>query len=330
DQATAIARGRAFFSDRPTPAAATLQAEGPAPRSPPVFPMSSPKRIDTVRVTDFKQFLRSPYLYYLQRVLRLERVRDDAWEIDAKGFGDLLHGVLEHFARSDQRDSQAAKRIEEVVLAGLREQSRNRFGERPLPAVRLQLQQLERRLVVFAARQAEVARQGWRIHEVELKLQGAFLDVDGASVAITGRVDRIDRHATSGHWRILDYKSGDEGNEPRKAHVNKNGWLDLQLPLYRHFLRERLTGEIELGYFAIPRKLEECGVYLANFQAQELEAALDEARRLLRAMLAGDFSRIGRAAPTDRVQRALCGLSLLSLDDEVSDEAAGDDEECAE
>ena len=330
DQATAIARGRAFFCDHPDSAAPTFHAEAPAPRSPPVFPMSSPKRIDTVRVTDFKQFLRSPYLYYLQRVLGLERVRDDAWEIDAKGIGDLLHNVLELFARSDERDSQDAKRIEEVVVAGLREHSRNRFGERPLPAVRLQLQQLERRLIVFAQRQAEVARQGWRIHEVELKLQDASLDVDGVTVAITGRVDRIDRHAASGRWRILDYKSGDDGHEPRKAHVNRNGWTDLQLPLYRHFLRERLAGEIELGYFAIPRKLEECGVYIAEFQDQELDAALEEARRLLREMLAGDFARIGRAAPTDRVQRALCGLSLLSLDDEASDEATDGDEECAE
>jgi hypothetical protein len=57
--------------------------------------------------------------------------------------------------------------------------------------------------------------------------------------------------------------------------------------------------------------------------------ALEQARRVLREMLAGDYARVGSAKPSDRVQRALCGLSLLSLDDSESAEDDDDNEEGA-
>ncbi|HUR27701.1 MAG TPA: PD-(D/E)XK nuclease family protein, partial [Planctomycetota bacterium] len=218
---------------------------------------------------------------------------------------------------------------EEFLRAQLRTSARARFGEKPLPAVRLQLQQLDRRLRTFARIQAGEARGGWRIAHAELKLEGAFLDVDGVAIEIKGRVDRIDRHA-DGRWRILDYKTGDDACDPKGAHLTRNGWRDLQLPLYRHFLRERLPGAIELGYFALTRKLDDCGVYLARLEEAELDGAIDEARRIVREMLAGDFARVLRGQPSDRVQRALCGLSLLALESAGAadhDDPAGEEAE---
>jgi RecB family exonuclease len=327
----AIARARVFYPTRTESIGAASIADPVAKASVAVMPMKAPRPARPVRISSFKTFLTSPYLYYLQNVLGLKRVRDDAWELDALGFGSLVHDdVLMPFGKSDCKDSTDSKRVEEFLLAQLRTAARERFGEKPQPAVRLQLQQLERRLSAFADHQVLEAISGWRIDAVELNIEGAALDVDGVAVEIRGRVDRIDRHTDGRRWRILDYKTGDDGTKPRAAHLTKNGWLDLQLPLYRHFLRERLPGELELGYFAIPRELEDCGVYPVKFESEEYDSALDEARRVLREILAGRFAHAGRARPTDRVQRALFGLSLLSLtDDSGADEdlEAGEDVE---
>ncbi len=319
--AVALARARAFYPKATAAIDSTSITETAAQSAVAVMPMKSPQALPPVSISSFKTFLSSPYLYYLQNVLRLKRVRDDAWELDPLGFGSLVHEeVLKPFGNSKCKDSTDAKSVEGFLIAQLRATARLRFGEKPLPAVRLQLQQLERRLRAFAQKQVLEVQAGWRIDKVEFKLESAALDVDGDLVAIRGRVDRIDRHVDGRRWRILDYKTGDDGTKPRAAHVTKHGWLDLQLPLYRHFLREQLPGEIELGYFAIPRKLEACGVYKAEFEPAELDAALEEARRVLREMRAGRFAHANRARPTDRVQRALFGLSLLSLTDDAADD----------
>ena len=60
---------------------------------------------------------------------------------------------------------------------------------------------------------------------------------------------------------------------------------------------------------------------LAEFPQEDLDGLLDEARRIAREMLAGRFADAGRAKPADRVQRALCGLSLLSIGEDPQDES---------
>ena len=76
-----------------------------------------------------------------------------------------------------------------------------------------------------------------------------------------------------------------------------------------------------MGYFAIPRTLEKCAVQLAEFKQEDLDGLLDEARRIAREILAGNFADAGRAKPVDRVQRALCGLSLLSIGEDAEDDS---------
>ena len=40
------------------------------------------------------------------------------------------------------------------------------------------------------------------------------LDVDGAPMPVRGRIDRLDRHAVTGAWRVIDYKTGEKGDGP--------------------------------------------------------------------------------------------------------------------
>lgn len=315
DPSASIERARCFFQTIDAEVAPDRRGNGSDHSgkggrswSPAVPSIATPT---SIAVSAFKAYLTSPYLYFLERALRLENSRDDASELDVADFGSIAHAVLERFGSNGPRDSTDPDEIATYLRRELTELAGRRFPTPPLPAVQLQLGQLLRRLERFARVQAEEAQQGWRIAEVEVELNGATLNVGGRDFRIHGRVDRIDRHADGRRWRILDYKTGDSSQDPLKAHLSAERWVDLQLPLYRHFLRARLAGEIELGYFALPHDLTKVRVAMADFTPEQLEQALDAARAVLAAISEGKFADVGQAKPRDRVRRTLCGLSLL-------------------
>ncbi|NOT29525.1 MAG: hypothetical protein HOP15_03645, partial [Planctomycetes bacterium] len=186
------------------------------------------------------------------------------------------------------------------------------FGPDPLPAVGLQLAQLEHRLRAFATHQAARAAEGWRIHAVEWKPPApVVLEVDGVPLEIRAKIDRIDRHP-DGRWAILDYKTGENQKHPREAHRRRNGeWIDLQLPLYRFVAGAlELAGEPELGYATIGKDSSNTGFFLERFERAELSEALEVARGVVRAVRAGRFDEPGRP-PYDDIFKAIFGLSTL-------------------
>ncbi|MFM7837517.1 MAG: PD-(D/E)XK nuclease family protein, partial [Planctomycetaceae bacterium] len=174
-------------------------------------PVNVPAAPDVIAVTSFRDYLSCPYRYFLRRELRLESVADDVRELDAAAFGSLMHEVLNEFGTSKLKDSADAASIAELLKAVLERQALVRFGRSRSATVSVQLKILETRLEVFAERQAETVREGWRILYTEQRLVvPEFEDVRGRRVAIEGRVDRIDRHIETGVVRILDYKTSEQ------------------------------------------------------------------------------------------------------------------------
>ena len=230
---------------------------------------------DVIAVTSFRDYLSCPYRYFLRRELRLKSVADDVRELDAASFGSLMHEVLNEFGTSRLKDSADAASIAELLKAVLERQALVRFGRSRSATVSVQLKILETRLEVFAERQAETVREGWRILYTEQRLVvSEFEDVRGRRVAIEGRVDRIDRHIETGVVRILDYKTSEQANPPEKTHRSKGEWVDLQLPLYRRLVRSLgITGEVELGYVQLPGDTRKIGFEIAEWSDQELEEA---------------------------------------------------------
>ncbi|MHC4990213.1 MAG: RecB family exonuclease, partial [Planctomycetota bacterium] len=242
------------------------------------------------------------YRWALERVLRLRRLDDDAAEMSPLHFGSLAHAVLESFGRDPAaRESTDPEAIESDLLARLDEHARSLFGPNPLPAVRVQLVRLRMRLRGFARCQAAMRADGWVIEHCEHQLEGgATLAVPGqAAMPIHGKIDRIDRHQRTGCWRIIDYKTGEAGNDPRTAHNGRRPgpelrWLDLQLPLYQHLLEQgplAMAGSIELGYFCLPKDADSVGYKPADWTPDELDAAVDEAREVVRRIRHGEFRR---------------------------------------
>jgi RecB family exonuclease len=283
-------------------------------------------------VTSFGTWLRSPYLFYLERLLGLERADDAAHELDALRFGTLAHEVLAAFgADARVRDATDAVAVGRALSAALDSLVARRHGRHPLPAVVLQVEQLRRRLSAFAAFQALRAAEGWRIAACEWAPK-APVPLAGVEPPVTlrGRVDRIDVHADGRRWALLDYKTSNEPMPPGRAHRARDGtWRELQLPLYallaRPFAAERgLAGPPELGYLVLPRDVSKTGVLIADWSPEDLLDAEDAARRIVRAMRTEGYERLGRDFPEDDpLLAALAGIGLLSERDE--DEDAGAD-----
>jgi hypothetical protein len=246
--------------------------------------------------TAFRDYLACPYRFYLRHVLGLRPVRDLPRELLPGEFGRLLHAVLGRLARSAVATSTDAQAIAHALDQLLDEEVARRSGSAPRVAVRLQLEQLRRRLRSFAEWQALQARAGWAMvaEHAEARLE-ATLDVDGAPFVVTGRVDRVDRHPTAG-FRLLDYKSAEQSRSPEQSHRGGGGrrgarrWIDLQLPLYELMLRQRgLEGPLALGFVNLGHRLTADPLALAEWSAADLADALAAAQDVVRAIRARRF-----------------------------------------
>ncbi len=286
----------------------------------------APVVLDEIPVTAFRAWLDSPYLYYLERLLRLRSRDDSALELDPLQFGVLAHGVLEAFGRGEQRHAPDEGAVRRELDRLLDRDVAERFGDAPLPAVRLQVEQLRHRLHRFAAWQADQVRQGWRIAKVEHPFSRAdVLEPADGPVTLVGKVDRIDRHV-NGRWRLLDYKTGDAVPDPEKAHRKKDAWTDLQLPLYAWLAAGELEPElapeqIQLGYVALSGDPAAEVLALAPWNGQLLDEARDRAGAVVDEIRAGGFFVPPAQAPRDPLFAAICDRGLGGDDPEEEAEA---------
>lgn len=257
--------------------------------------------LEKITVTQFKSYLACPYRFYLGHVLKLQAHSDEAAELDALAFGNLLHDVLQEFGREDKlkHSTDPAKlrhyfddRLDAVAAVRCRPRHAR-------AAVRVQIEQARLRLRAFADWQAMRSDAGWKIvyseaFDEQLKIDW---DVDGTPIGLRGRIDRIDYHPKERTLAILDYKTGDTARPPDKVHRNRGEWVDLQLPLYRHLYHALLPlpiGDVrkdgvELGYITLPKDAAGVNARLAEWTPDELKAADAEAFRVIRDLRAGKF-----------------------------------------
>lgn len=260
--------------------------------------------VESLSVTAFRDYLVCPYRFYLRHVLKMRPVDDTANELAANQFGDLIHGALEDFGKSDDRDEADPERIENLLQSYLKKYVKRWYSGHASSAVQIQVAQAEKRMKAVAHVQASRIAAGWRIHEAEASVgskQNAKIAVDGLSIPVKGRFDRIDVRTIHGvnEWAILDYKT--HGHPPEKKHLKKTKdgeqWIDLQLPLYRMMVPYLGIKEdpslVKLGYFNISAKDEETKVNEASFSEPLMQQAEELVKDCVRNILAGKFD------PTD-------------------------------
>lgn len=294
DEMVAARRAKAFFSYRGKAAATRWLA----PEFDRVYPESQqfvvpePKNIrdlERLSVTKFKSYIECPYRFYLKHVLKLDAVVDDLRELDGGLFGDLTHAVVESFGRSELKDSMHADEIRDYFVERLNYFVEQRYFGSRLPAVQLQVRLLQQRLERFAECQAAHRKSGWKIVSIEEHLFHKFM-VDEKPFIINGKIDRVDRHEETGQVAVWDYKSSDKGNKPGEDHykTRRKEWINLQLPLYRHLVREVDVvkdadfSNLLMGYILLPKKLEDIGFSEVSWTQEELLGADKLAREIVR------------------------------------------------
>ncbi|MFH2000097.1 MAG: PD-(D/E)XK nuclease family protein [Planctomycetota bacterium] len=253
----------------------------------PARPKPLPGPIPSMRITEFSDYVACPYRYYLKHRLRLAPLDDDAEEIRAPEFGSLAHHVLQRFGRDPVAASSDGKKIRSCLDALLDESVLRVYGADSLAVVGVQVEQLRMRLHAFARWQADHAASGWKIEFVEASPPPgrAVLMVDSIPMELSGRIDRIDFHPQSGERIIFDYKTSDTPKPPEKTHRTRDGWINFQLPLYRHLARAMgIKGPCRLGYIVLPKDTDKVNAQIAPWSEEELDeadlAAADVVRRI--------------------------------------------------
>ncbi len=296
----------------------------PFPGSPPAYEPTS------LGVTAFKTYLSSPFHFYLRHVEGMEPIDAALSEMDSLTFGNFCHEVLRRFGKDDGvRHSADVSVIRDFLLEAVDQLSMQWFGPNPTLPVRIQVQAARARLIQAADIQAQTRAEGWMILETELSLSDPGFTISG--VTVKGRIDRIDRHESSGAIRVLDYKTGDRGEMPNSTHVGKVGkktgatwlpeyacfalgnatlrWKDLQLPLYRLGLASTYGPEIECGYFNLPRAVTETGIHVwPGLSPVHDAAALACAEGIIHDLRAGRFWPAPQATQNDSFVRVHLGL----------------------
>jgi ATP-dependent helicase/nuclease subunit B len=216
-----------------------------------------------VSPSTLKLYLACPTRFYFAKVLGWEGFEPFNGELDAAGFGDLIHSVLREWGNDTAaRELADAAKLKACWLDLLKRQAEGRFGANAPPPIRLQLMSAEERLVALAEQQAKQRQAGWHVVEVEKQLNGL---IKLAGLPVNMKVDRMDRH-DDGRVRVVDYKTGKTSEDPRKAHLRvwseercpaplgplcvvrsarggekSYGWADLQLPLYAAAVQRHLA-----------------------------------------------------------------------------------------
>ncbi|MBA4138041.1 MAG: ATP-dependent nuclease subunit B [Opitutus sp.] len=260
-----------------------------------------------VSVTAFRSYLECPFRFYLRHVLQMEAIDPEKSELDAFDFGHLCHAPLEKLKEAPWRDCADENLLAAMLLEGFDALAAATFGaEHTVPLV-AQLESARQRLRRAAAVQARERAAGWVVQDVERKFT-----LDFVGVTVVGKIDRLDRHETTGAWRVIDYKTSDAAKAPFDAHLaaprrgviypewaiadiggKPRVWTDLQLPLYLHavpLLGIGTTDRPACGYFNLPKAIGDTGLALWDGYTPELQdAAMRCAREIIDAIRAEKF-----------------------------------------
>jgi ATP-dependent helicase/nuclease subunit B len=232
----------------------------------------------SISATAFKTYLENPADFWLKHALGMSETSHDAIELDAAGFGTLLHAAVEAFGRDPEtRDLTDRETIFRALEAKLEGHFRERFGRAPAGSLLLQRETARVRLRAFAGAQAQLRDEGWSMLEVE----GSLPEIPIAEgFTLRGRFDRLDVHRDGRRFRVYDYKSFAKAKPPERTHLAKSKasgelgyfelpstaksgkgapqgwrWKDLQLPAYDWALTagrpEVGQGSLEVGYLCL-------------------------------------------------------------------------------
>jgi len=270
----------------------------------------------TISVTALRGWLACPFRFYLQHVLKMERVDPGKAELDAFDFGTLVHAALQEIGDDEGlRDCEDETVLRNGLLAVLDRRARAQLGDSLTLPLLVQLESARQRLGAAARVQARERAAGWRVERVECKFE-----LPAGGLKLRGKIDRIDRHVGTGAVRVLDYKTSDTAVAPDRAHLGPAGvaaadrpewtrvsvggreriWEDLQLPLYRRAVAAEFGADVACGYFNLPKAAGDTALSLWDSLTPDLQTSAETcAERTAAAIAAGTFWPPAERDPRD-------------------------------
>ncbi len=273
------------------------------------------RRATEISPTLFRAYLTCPLRFYLQHVLDMTPLDDRSREPDARTFGNWVHETLDAMAQAGENvwGCDEVNTLERFLLATLDEQLNARFGRHRWLGIELARDSAIQRLKAFAVRQVAWHRAGWTILACE---STRTCTING--LLVKGRIDRIDQNSRTGEIAVLDYKTTDSHTLPDAAHVGPaqkqdpipearipaeclgsrgdKRWIDLQLPIYREFVRHAFPDTpIHLGYILLPKDLKQTQFATWTSYSDALQtSAMHCAHAIAGKIKAGEFWPPGR------------------------------------
>jgi len=286
----------------------------------PVAPLHDIVPPKSVRATAFKEYLRSPYVFFLKQVAKLEEMDEPSVEADQRLMGTVIHDVLREFGRGEAKAERREDAIADWVLQKFESQLSEVPARRASAVREVQIEVAKRRLRTFARVQAAHAADGWRIVETEwVTPKPVEIVAPSGRVVLTGRLDRIDIRSGVGgdEWLVLDYKTGDSGKDPDKTHFKSKQWADLQLPLYVYMMRVSGLAPkgAKAGYFLLPKKSDDGAIEKVDWDDAKFAEAEALAVQIVEDILSKKFD-LGDDPFEEGAIARLCGVTLIEADEE--------------
>jgi ATP-dependent helicase/nuclease subunit B len=264
------------------------------PRRPPrpQAPGLTPARIS---VSGYASLVACPYQFFARHMLRLNEADEVEEQVAKRDFGDAVHRILNAFHRQVPLVSALPGAASLQLL--------NELGERefaPLlarnPLAAGFHAEWKAMMGHYAEWQREREAEGWRFHAAEVRREQSLPLSDGASLMLTGRLDRIDVDPAGG-FAVLDYKT------QQAAVLKKNAVApDEEVQLASYALLLDLGGglPVQAGYIALERR----GVSAVSYLGDLGEIAAATAFRLDTAFTA---MRAGAPLPAQGTA-SVCGF----------------------
>jgi ATP-dependent helicase/nuclease subunit B len=274
-----------------------LQAGAPAPDFPrqpprPQAPGLTPARIS---VSGYASLVACPYQFFARHMLRLNEADEVEEQVAKRDFGDAVHRILNAFHRQIPLVSALPGPAAMQLLDELGEREFAPLLTRnPLAAG----YRAEWKAMVghYLEWQRKREAEGWRFHAAEVRREQSLPLSDGASLVLTGRLDRIDVDPAGG-FAVLDYKTR-QASALRKDAATPDE--DVQLASYALLLDLGGGLPVQAGYIALERQ----GVGAVSFQGDLGEIAAATAFRLDTAFTA---MRAGAPLPAQGTA-SVCGF----------------------
>lgn len=211
------------FSEVASPHPAPLPCASAQPR-PPASAELLPREISA---SAYNALVACPYQFYARHVLGLGELDEVQELIGKRDYGSLLHGVLARFHRgypvvATVAADEAARALTDFSEQAFAEATANNY------LARAWLVQWKALIPAYLEWQRGREAQGWRWQVAETKRSIEIATPGGRTLALAGRLDRVDAHA-DGRVAVIDFKTSREKALRDKL---RNAGEDVQLPLY--------------------------------------------------------------------------------------------------